>query len=152
MLRISWINDQIAVGGAFLNGDIAEIKRQAIEAILDVRSEYCDDEAEIKRFNVQFLHVKIDDRYTPTHQQLKEIFSFVNPILDKGKKILIHCQNGYGRSPLIAIAILVKRGMDVADAVNLIEEKHPIVSFSLQQERFIYTDLINLLKNNYQHP
>ena len=148
MLRISWINDQIAVGSSFLNEDIAEIKRQEIEGILDARSEYCDDETEIKRFGIQFLNVKIDDCYTPTSQQLNKIFSFVNHILDKGKKILIHCQNGCGRSPLVGIAILVKRGMNVADAVSLLEDKHPTVSFSLQQEKFVYTDLVNLLKNN----
>lgn len=138
MLNISWINEQIAVGGAFLNEDLPEIKKEDIEAIVDVRSEYCDDAELLKKYNIDFLNIKVDDRYSPTAKQLKEVFNFVEPFLDKGKKVLIHCQNGCGRSPLVAIAILVKKGMNIQEAVNLIEEKHPWVGFTPQQEKFVY--------------
>jgi len=138
MLNISWINEQITVGAAFLDEDIPQIKEEDIEAIVDMRSEYCDNAELLKKYNIDFLNIKVDDRYSPTAKQLKEIFNFIEPFLDKGKKILIHCQNGCGRSPLVAISILVKRGMNIQEAVNLIEEKHPCVGFTPQQEEFVY--------------
>ena len=147
MLIISWITEQIAVSGSFLDEDIPCLKKSAIDAIVDVRTEYCDNKELIEKFGLQFLHIEIDDRYSPTFEQLEKIFNFIIPLLNKDKKILIHCQNGCGRSPLVAIAILVKGGMDVADAVGLVEEKHPIVSFTPQQEQFVYKKLREFLKS-----
>lgn len=147
MADISWITEQIAVSGAFPNEDIPNLKNRGIDAILDVRSEYSDDQKLINELGLEFLRIEIDDRYNPTFEQLKKISNFVEPLLDKGKKILIHCQNGYGRSPLVAISVLAKRGMNVADAVRLVEDKHPGVSFSTQQEKFIYTQLNKFLRS-----
>lgn len=146
MVSISWITEQIAVGSAFLDEDISTLKAKGIDAIVDVRSEYCDNRELIEKSGMQFLHVGVDDRYSPTLKQLEAIFNFVEPLLDEGKKILIHCQNSCGRSPSIAVAILAKRGMDIDEAVNLIEDKHPITGFSQPQENFIYTELRRFLK------
>ena len=140
-VNISWVTEQIAVSGAFLNEDIPYLKRAGIDAIVDVRSEYSDNKELIEGFELEFLNIKVDDRYSPTLKQLERIFNFIEPLLDKGKRVLIHCQNGCGRSPLVAIATLTKRRMNIADAVGLVEDKHPIVSFTPQQERFIYNEL-----------
>ena len=137
MFNISWINKQIAVGAAFLDEDIPQIKKEGIDAIVDVRSEYCDNAELLKKYNIDFLNIKVDDCCCPTAKQLKEVFSFVEPFLQKGKKIFIHCQNGCGRSPLVVIAILAKKGMDVSDALYLIKDKHPRVGLTPQQEKFV---------------
>lgn len=144
----SWITEQIAVGAGFSDEDIPYIKNKDLDAIVDLRSEYSDNEQRLKEFGMQFLHIKVDDRYSPTFEQLDEIFNFVQPLLDNGKKILIHCQNGCGRSPLVAIAILAKKSMNIADAVNLVENKHPQTGFTEQQQRFIYSQLDEFLKSN----
>lgn len=139
MVRMTWINNNIAVGPAFGKSELNEIRQMGIEAIIDVRSEYQDDAVLIRELGMRFFHVAVDDRYAPTQKQLESILDFVNPLLNQDKKILIHCQNGYGRSPLVAIAILIKRGMYAADAVRLLEDKHPVVNFTLQQQEFIYS-------------
>jgi len=146
MVAISWISDNIAVSGLFLDQDIPFLKKQGIDAIVDLRSEYCDNIKLIEELCIEFLHVEIDDRYAPTLEQLEEIFNFVEPLLDNNKKILIHCQNGCGRAPLVVIALLAKRGMTIADAVSLVEDKNPITGFTPQQEKFIYTELEAFLK------
>lgn len=147
MVEISWINEQIAVSRAFTDEDISQLKNKGIDAIVDMRSEYSDNKELIKRSGMRFLHIAVDDRYSPTFKQLEEIFDFVNPILDEGKKVLIHCQNGCGRSPIVAIAILAKKWMKIPDAVSLVEDKHPITSFTDEQGRFIYVELDKFLKS-----
>ena len=86
---------------------------------------------------MEFFHTGIDDHHTPTREQLESVLNFANLFLNQDKKILIHCQNGSGRAPLIATAVLVKRGMSASDARRIIEEKHPAIGFSAQQEEFI---------------
>lgn len=146
MVDISWITEQIAISRAFLDKDIPYLKNKRIDAIIDVRSEYCDNEELIKRYGIKFLHIEIDDGYNPTFEQLEKVFSFTDSLLDGGKKILIHCQNGCGRSPLVAITVLAKRGMNIPEAVSLVEDRHPWVSFSSRQQRFIYMELQKILK------
>ena len=146
MVTISWITDNIAVSGFFAEEDIYQLKQEGIEAIVDLRSEYRDNVKLIEELCIQFLHIGVDDRYSPTFEQLEEIFHFVEPFLDSNKKILIHCQNGCGRAPLVIIAILAKRGMQIADAVSLVEEKNPTTGFTQDQDKFIYTELKGFLK------
>lgn len=139
MVNIIWITDNIGISPAFSMGELKILRNMGIDAIVDVRSEYEDDANLIRHEGMEFFHVAVDDRYCPTPNQLESILKFVSPLLVQDKKILIHCQNGYGRSPLVAIAILIKRGMNVALAVQLLEDRHPAVSFTPQQEEFIYS-------------
>lgn len=144
MVNISWITEQIAVSGAFFDDDIGFLRRRGVDAIIDLRSEYCDNQEQIEKCGMQFLHIEVDDCDSPTKRQLEEIFKFVEPLLNKGKKVLIHCQNGCGRSPLVAVAIISKRGMLIPEAVSLVKEKNPWTGFTEHQEKFIYTELNDL--------
>jgi len=138
MFFITWITDNLAIGPALNSTDLAELKNIRIAAVIDVRSEATDDGSLLKKSGIDFLHIDVDDRHSPTKEQLDSILNFANPLLDKNKRILVHCQNGYGRSPLVVIAILVNRGMDISDAISLMYGKHPTATFTPQQEKFIY--------------
>lgn len=145
MIEISWVTEQLGISRAFTDKDISFIKNQGVEAIVDVRSEYTDNKSLIESYDMKFLHVNIDDTYTPSVDQLKKIINFVNPLLEKGKKILVHCQSAVGRSPTVVISILVSRGMDVSKAVSLVEDRHPWISLSTHQQRFIYMKLNEII-------
>jgi len=145
MIEISWVTEQLCVGKAPQDDDFLYLKRAGIKGIVDVRSEYCDNKELIERLGMEFLHLEIDDAYIPKKDDLDKLFEFVIPLLDKKEKIFVHCQNGVGRSPLICVAIMVKLGKEIPDAVRLVEEKHPWTSFNLIQERFIYCELKNLI-------
>ncbi len=144
-MRISWVTEQIAVGKAPLQDDFLYLKNLGINAIVDVRSEYCDDKELINKLGMKFLHLEIDDGYTPQKDDLDKLFKFALPLLEEGKKIFIHCQNGVGRAPLVCVVLLVKMGWQVQEAVNQVEEKHPFTSFNSRQEKFIYIELKNYI-------
>ncbi len=144
-MKISWITEQIAVGKAPFQDEFLYLKNLGINAIVDVRSEYCDDKELINKLGMKFLHLEIDDGYAPQKDDLDKLFKFALPLLEKGERIFIHCQNGVGRSPLICIALLVKMGWQISEAVSQIERKYPFASFSLHQERFIYCELTNYI-------
>ena len=145
MVNFFWVSDQLAVSGALVDDDLSSLKEQDIGVIVDLRSEASDNIKLIEELCIHFLHVGIDDRYSPSFEQLEEIFHFVEPLLDSNKKILIHCQNGCGRAPLVAIAVLAKRGMKIADASNLVEDRNPTTGFTPHQEKFIYSELKSYL-------
>jgi protein tyrosine phosphatase (PTP) superfamily phosphohydrolase (DUF442 family) len=148
MNNMSWINKQIAVSGAFMDCDIPLLKEQGINAVLDIRSERKDNEELIKKHSMDYLQVKVRDTFSPSYDQLEMAINFVKPLLDRGRKILIHCQNGAGRSTLIAIAVLARQGMKVADAVQLVKRRHPKCGFTENQQRFLDNELDNFLKGD----
>ncbi len=151
MVSISWVNDQIAVGSAIIDEDISLLRQIGLNAVIDVRSECTDNRELIEKKGMEILHVAVDDQCVPTFAQLQEIFDFIQPLLRVGKKVLIHCQNGCGRSPLVAIAVLSKGGMDIPDAVNLVKKRHPKTGFTDNQTRFIDIGLAKYLKEKYKN-
>ena len=140
-----WINEQIAVSGAIADKELPLLKKAGIDAILEIRSEYCDNTELIEKCGMQFLHIDVDDRCSPGREQLQAVITFADGLLDDGKKILIHCQNGCGRAPLTAVAILAKRGMGIPEALNLVQERLPWTGFSETQRKFIHTELDKFL-------
>jgi protein-tyrosine phosphatase len=135
--NFSWITDQLAVGEAPTEKKFREFADEGITAVIDLRSEAADDEKFLNKLGMTFLHVDIEDTDIPTMDQLMLIFDFANPLLDRGEKILVHCQNGYGRSPLIIAAILIRQGMTTEDALNTLFEAHRVTTFTTRQEIFI---------------
>ncbi len=148
MNNMSWINGQIAVSGAFTDQDIPLLKKQGIKAVIDIRSERRDNEELLKKHGMDYLRVKVDDTFSPSLEQFADVMDFVEPILNKGHKVLIHCQNGAGRSPLAVIAVLVSRGMKTSDALRLIKRKHPKTGLTDNQRYFLDNELGQFIKGN----
>lgn len=139
--NMSWINRQIALSGAFTDQDIPCLKEEGIDAIVDIRSESSDNEELIKKYGMDYFRINVGDTFSPSFDQLKDIMEFVEPLLDRGRKVLVHCQNGCGRSPLVVIAILVRRGMKPNDALQLIKQRHPKFGFTDNQQSFLDNQL-----------
>lgn len=146
MNNMSWINEQIAVSGALTDRDIPRLKEEGINAIVDIRSERSDNEGLIREYGMDYLRVKVDDTFSPSFRQLEDVMGLVGPLLEAGRKILIHCQNGCGRSPLVVVAVLVKRGMKTADALRLVKRRHPKCGFTDNQQSFIDNELGEFFK------
>lgn len=69
-----------------------------------------------------------DSGDVPPADQLHEIADAVSAALDRGGKVLVHCQAGLNRSNLIAALALMKRGRTAEDAIALLREKRsPVV-------------------------
>ena len=73
--------------------------------------------------------------------QFESKVNHVEKIIKKGKKAVIICVGGMSRSNSVALAYLVKSGMDFNKAYNLIREKVPIARINM--------DLIDFVKENY---
>jgi dual specificity phosphatase 12 len=146
MNNMSWIDGQVAVSGAFTDKDIPLLKKQGINAVVDIRSERADNEELLKKHGMDYLQVKVSDTFSPSFDQLEMIMNFVEPLLDRGHKVLIHCQNGCGRSPLVVVVILVCQGIKTSDALQLIKQRHPNCGFTENQMYFLDNELDKFLK------
>ena len=58
---------------------------------------------------------------------------WVRDALQAGRRALIHCQHGAGRAPLLALCVLVARGMAPLQAMELAKEARAAIAPSAAQ-------------------
>jgi protein-tyrosine phosphatase len=74
--------------------------------------------------------------------QFKSKVNHVDRMIKEGNKVVIVCVGGISRSNSVALAYLVKNGMNFDEAHNLIRKKVPIANICM--------DLIDFIKENYE--
>ena len=132
--NFSWITDDLAVGGRFPVERAEDLARSyLIRAVVDLRSEDRDEEAVLDRHGIRLLHLPTDDHYGVSLPMLEDGVAFCAGHLDRGERVLIHCEHGIGRSATLALCVLVERGLDPLPALELAKSKRALISPSPAQ-------------------
>jgi Dual specificity phosphatase, catalytic domain len=131
---LHWLTDRVAVGGCFPGNRSADLARvHGIRAVVDLRAEARNDEAALDRAGIQSLRLATTDMDSPTREQLETGVAFVRKHVAEGRKVLIHCQHGIGRSALLALCVLVDEGWQPLDALTHAKDRREVVSLSRSQ-------------------
>jgi len=131
---LSWLTDQLAVSRCFPPDYVAELAgSHGIGAVIDLREESCDDERELARHQIAFLHLPTPDELRAGQKMLDEGVAFAREHMRSGGRVLIHCQHGIGRSALLALCVLVDLGYEPLAALNLTKDRRAVVSPSHDQ-------------------
>lgn len=130
----SWITDRLAVGGRFPSERAEELARaHGIRAVIDLREEDRDDEALLRRHGIALLHLPTEDMCGVDAAQLERGVQFANAALDRGERLLIHCEHGIGRSATLALCVMVWRGAAPLEALERMKSRRALVSPSPAQ-------------------
>jgi protein-tyrosine phosphatase len=131
-----WLTDHLAVGGCFPGERAADLATQhAIRAVVDLRQEDRDDERLLRKHGIDFLHLPTPDLHPASAEMLESGVRFVGDHVGRGRRVLIHCQHGIGRSALLALCVLVDQGWEPLDALRHAKDRRAVVSPSLSQYR-----------------
>ncbi|HYE42641.1 MAG TPA: dual specificity protein phosphatase family protein [Caulobacteraceae bacterium] len=115
-----WLTPQLAVGGSQAPRDAWALARvHGIDAVIDLRAEACDDVELLSLHGVQFLHLPTHDLAPLSQEVLDEGVTFANRVLWGGRRLLIHCEHGIGRSATLALCVLISRGDPPLEALRL---------------------------------
>ena len=109
---LTWVADHLAVGGAPMSYEqLDSLKEQGITAILNLCGEFCDlHEIEAAAgFEVHYL--PIPDEGAPDMAALETALAWLDEAIYLGKKALIHCRHGIGRTGTVLNAYLLRRGL-----------------------------------------
>jgi len=141
-----------AQAGLYLNADMITenlwiggvnppelIISEGFNAVVDLREEVTDDYRKfLESHGVDYLNVKIPDREGASPEVLSKIVGWIEKKIREGKKILVHCNLGRGRSALIVTAYLVSNGMRPEEAMDIIKKKRRVVFINDQQKKALY--------------
>jgi hypothetical protein len=109
---LTWVTDRLAVGCAPMSHDqLDSLKAQGVTAILNLCAEFCDlhDIEAAAGFEVRYL--PIPDGKAPDLPALEQALAWLDEAVYLGKKVLIHCRHGIGRTGTVLNAYLLRRGL-----------------------------------------
>jgi Fe-S-cluster containining protein len=120
--QLTWITANLAVGHAPMSyADLDHIRAQGIDAIVNLCGEFCDLH-EIEResgFEVYFL--PIADESAPDMAEMEKGLHWLDEAIYLGKKVLIHCRHGIGRTGTFVTAYLLRRGLGLKMADKVLQ-------------------------------
>ena len=132
--NFSWITPQLAVGGSFPEAHAERLASEhGIRAVVDLRGEACDDEVLMRRHGIALLHLPTPDMCGVTLAHLDDGVAFACGWIERGERVLIHCEHGIGRSATLALCVMVSLGDAPLDALERMKTRRALVSPSPEQ-------------------
>jgi len=118
-------------------GDRRVLEGLGIDAVLDMCAEVPEARWLRTRLGDRYLSVPAMDITAPLPRQLREAVDWVRRRRDAGRRVLLHCAVGYGRSATLAVCVLVADGSHATPSAALQHLIHsrPGVSLNRAQQR-----------------
>ena len=129
-----WITHELAVGGSFASEHVARLADEhGIGAVVDLRNEDRDDEQLLRAHGITLLHLPTEDMCGVEAPHLEQGVRFACAQMDRGARVLIHCQHGIGRSAVLGLCVMVQRGHAPLQALERMKDRRALVSPSPDQ-------------------
>ena len=129
---MTWMTNRIAVGGGIWTAaHMAEVARAGVSHILDMQIEFDDTELAAP-YGIRVLWNPIDDDFQPKPPVVFErgVEFALEALNEEGSRLFVHCAAGIHRAPMMALAILCSTGWKLAEAVEVMEKRRPVVDFA----------------------
>jgi len=159
-LRVKWLlSDKVptdSVGLTILPGrrdysrsiseDLKELQQYGISCIVPLIT---DDELhdfgvddlmkEYEEIGFEVNRLEIMDQMVCSENEMHELLDWMDERIQAGKKILVHCVGGLGRSGLVAASLLKSKGLSADEAIKVVREsRSPRAVESQVQEQFVH--------------
>ena len=132
--RFSWIIPGKLAGmerpglASGLEDDLKFLKDAGIDIIVNLKEHLRNwDGFEVK-------HIPINDFKAPKLGDIGGFVKFIDSKIQEGKRIVVHCYAGVGRTNIMLASYLVYLGMNPDQALDLVKEKRPYQSINEEQE------------------
>lgn len=129
MFDLHFVTPELAVGASFPMAGAARLSRDhGIGRVVDLRVEDRDDERVLRVHGIELLHLPTQDCCAISAPHLRQGVDFALEGIERGQKVLVHCQYGIGRSALLALCVLVAGGDGPLEAMARLKRARPKVS------------------------
>jgi len=110
--NLNWITPNLAVGGAPMSYEELDLlKEHGINAILNLCAEFCDLHQIEQGEGFEVYYMPVEDDSAPNIEAMEKALAWLDEAIYLGKKVLVHCRHGIGRTGTFVTAYLLRRGL-----------------------------------------
>ena len=145
---VRWITPELAVGYAPRSQDaLSTIRDNKIEAIVNLCAECYDLHQLEKNAGFEVWYIPVHDEGVPSMEDLERTLDWMAESIRNGKKVLVHCRFGIGRTGTIVAAYLMREGFSFKEALAKMSHT-PSTPMSHQQFKLLknYSGVLGLRK------
>ena len=118
-LKRCQITAHLFLGSQYTALGLKKLIALGVTAIVNMREH--DDFGEAGHNGIKYLHLPTVDNTAPLMSVLIKGADFIDNEIKNGGIVYVHCRQGLGRGPTMAIAYLIKTGLTYADAYDLVK-------------------------------
>ena len=126
LLKRSKITANLFLGSQYSPIGLNKLKALGVTAIVNMREHSVYEEAKYE--GVKYLHLPTVDNTPPPMDTLIRGADFIDEEISAGGKVYVHCRQGLGRGPTMAIAYLLKTGLTYDDAFKLVQSVRTFIN------------------------
>lgn len=125
--QITWVTSRLGVGHAPLSyAELDAVRKEGVDAIVNLCGEYCDLHEIEQESGFEVYYLPIHDECAPDMKEMEDAITWVGNRIRRGRKVLVHCRFGVGRTGTFVTAYLLKEGFDMKTASRLL--KHTLAN------------------------
>ncbi|MDK2870190.1 MAG: hypothetical protein PWP39_1425 [Pyrococcus sp.] len=106
-MEVRFVDDYVAFSRMPYEDEVEELVKEFDAFVVLVEEFELEYDLEKVRMEVEVLHVPIPDFTAPSIEELKYIVKWIDEKVKEGKKVLVHCYGGSGRSGTVVVAWLM---------------------------------------------
>mgnify|MGYP001384857750 CR=1 FL=1 len=122
----------LAIGSRPTSKAILKSGFSAIMSLMDI-----GEGSQINLIDVKFTNIPIKNKTAPSIKQMEEGVRWVDSMINQGKRVLIHCNLGRGRSALMVCAYLVTKEYDMVSAIELVKKRRSCIFLNQKQQSIL---------------
>jgi atypical dual specificity phosphatase len=144
--NFSWVNNWLAASA--IPDDIRQIlwlKERGFEFIISLEELDKEIESFIEEVGIKRFYFPVEDFSAPSVDDLMRITDLLLKL--EGRKVLIHCYAGCGRTGTVLAAYMIRKGMSAEEAISYVRSTRPCSIETEEQElSLIYLEMVSRAK------
>ncbi len=119
---ITWVTKNLGVGAAPMSyEELTSLREQGIVAIVNLCGEFNDLHTIEKDAGFDVFWLPIPDETAPKMEDMEKGLEWLDEAIYLGKKVLVHCHHGIGRTGTFVTAYLLRRGLGMKKAGKVLK-------------------------------